>query len=206
MMRKNKSQRLFQSLRSLRFKKNRSADDAAKKSGRVVLMDTHSVTKPAQVAEHEVKAESRIALQEPVAPQEEPTCYVRCPLGLEAGNTMMVISPCGTHKFAVKIPKGVVCGQEFQVRLPQAEEEGEQQEQEDKQEGGLDYVFRVVDEFLTPTPSFEEGEPQPAKEQQEAAPVATETKVLMSQDFGSALDSFFTPVPEVKAYFHAAQA
>ena len=202
-MRKNKSQRLFQSLRSLRFKKNRSADDGAKKSGRVVLLETHNVTKPVQVTEPKqmkvVKAETRNAQQKPVALQEEPTCYVRCPLGLEAGNTMIVISPCGTHKFPVKIPTGIVCGQEFQVKLPQQQ----QQQQQDKQEGGLDYVFRVVDEFLTPTPSFEEGE-QP---QQEAAPKATTTSTeTKSEDFGSVLDSFFTPVPEVKAYFHAAQA
>ena len=53
----------------------------------------------------------------------------------------------------------------------------------------------------------EEQQTEPVEKQQEAAPNAEgETKVVMSEDFGSALDSFFTPVPEVKAYFHAASA
>lgn len=155
--------------------------------------------------------------------KERNVCYVRCPLGLDEGNTMMVISPCGKNKFPVKIPKGVVCGQEFAVPMPDRQD-NEQNAEAHQEEGSFDYVWRVVDEFLTPTPSLEEGEqqqnaPSPLprekdkttkkhkKKNQGETTDKTDMKANQeSEDFSTALDSFFTPVPEVKAYYHAASA
>ena len=207
-MRKLKSQRLFQSLRSLRPKSRRGLDKshAAKSTTRIVLLDTHDVA-PLHRDEGDEMIQSSQRNIDPC--DKEPEWFVRCPLGLEAGNTVMVISPCGTHKFPVKIPKGIVCGQEFPVQLPCEQEESRSKQDNDapREESSLGYVFRVVDEFLTPTPSFEEDEQQshPASEK-EAQTKMNETKVIMSEDFTTILDSFFTPVPEVKAFFHAATA
>jgi len=116
--------------------------------------------------------------------------YVACPEGLEEGNTMIVISPDETHKFPVRVPKGVKSFEIFAVDLPKVEDE---KENEIRDGCSFDYVCGAVDQYLDPTP-------RPTWN------VAEEKKRDTDSDtepdsFTSALDDFFTPTPEVKSVY-----
>lgn len=144
--------------------------------------------------------------------------FVRVPLGLEAGNTLMVISPDDDAlRFPVKVPVGLHVGEEFAVPLPDYLNEDDND--------SLSSLYDMVDHCLLPVnnvPRLENGGRTPAKQDipawakedyygEEKDPreyheyntnYSTRDKtVIVETDFGSALDDFFTPTPEVKAYY-----
>ena len=160
-----------------------------------VAAEEQEETKCRQTRPKPVRMNSAFCLPYEQDVKQQRVAYVRCPLGLESGNSLIVVSPANAlHKFPIKVPKGVVCGQVFAVPIPDDEETCCSTTTQET-EGSLDYCFRVVDEFLTPTPNKSHHH------------ILEETNTSQeTQDFACLIDSFFTPVPEVKGFYHATSA
>lgn len=197
------------------FRRRRNAAEMKKagseKGSRVVLMDTsgrlqqeptgYETRISSKFLNQKAREESRAPVQSTLGAMLNKTrkVYVACPEGLEPGNTMIVVSPDETQKFPVKVPKGVKPFQVFAVNLPNVEEE------EETREGvTLESMYIAVDHCLAPTTSWEEENQRKAKNSQvKKKAVEPETE---PESFGSVLDDFFTPTPEVKASYRKAFA
>lgn len=179
-------------------KKHSTSTNKAKESSHpthgTAVTEEKEETKSRQTRPKPVRMNSAFCLPYEQDVKQQRVAYVRCPLGLESGNTLIVVSPANaSHKFPIKVPKRVVCGQVFAVPIPDDDETCCSTTTQET-EGSLDYCFRVVDEFLTPTPDN-------IRHPFDETNTSEET-----QDFTSFIDSFLTPVPEVKGFYHATSA
>lgn len=195
--------------RSLRRRKNEASQEKVlHKRHRVVLQQAGPEQQPEQAPKKSTFVATRSSESNnsngsgirSLFKSKKKSLFVKVPIGLDEGNTLMVVSPCETIKFPVKIPKGYTAGQSFPVELPQVPKPDEQEGRQDEEETSFEYMFRVVDHCLTPTPSWEEDKgkenQQPSEKQHQQ-----EEEEEEREDFGTTLDNFFTPVPEVRAFY-----
>jgi hypothetical protein len=134
--------------------------------------------------------------------------HVKVPLGLEGGNTMIVVLPpdhdLPALRVPVKVPPGLQAGDEFVV--PDASIMAAVNKDDDDDEGSLSsLVESIVENPPCSLPGLEHTNTQKQLKPSWATSGTTATPAETSQDsvvdLSAVFDDFFTPTPEVLGYY-----